>query len=237
MTQVAAYTKSGNKKETAAKLNAAVFGVEPNHNLLGLAYRAYLANGRTASAKTLTRGEVRGGGKKPWRQKGTGRARAGSSRIPHWTGGGVAFGPTGEQNYTVEIPTKMKRAAIRQALSLQATDKKLVVIEAFDSPEGKVKPTLQLLDKLKADGSVLIVVEAKDGLVDRATRNIPGIKAVEAKYVNVFDILNADLILISQKSLDVLGAWLGEKSKPTEAETSKTATKAPAAKAKAGSTQ
>jgi large subunit ribosomal protein L4 len=212
MTQVAAYTKSGNKKETAAKLNAAVFGVEPNHNLLGLAYRAYLANGRTASAKTLT-------------------------RIPHWTGGGVAFGPTGEQNYTVEIPTKMKRAAIRQALSLQATDKKLVVIEAFDSPEGKVKPTLQLLDKLKADGSVLIVVEAKDGLVDRATRNIPGIKAVEAKYVNVFDILNADLILISQKSLDVLGAWLGEKSKPTEAETSKTATKAPAAKAKAGSTQ
>jgi large subunit ribosomal protein L4 len=208
MAQATLYSKTGAKKETAAKLSTKVFGAEANHELLGLAYRLHLAAGRVAGAKTLTRGEVRGGGKKPWRQKGTGRARAGSSRLPHWTGGGVAFGPTGNENYTRTLPLKAKRAAIRQALSLQAADSKIHVIETFAAPEGKVRPTLLLLDKMKLDGSILIVVDQKDSLVDRATRNIPGVITVAATYLNVFDIMNADHIVISQKALDQINDWL-----------------------------
>jgi large subunit ribosomal protein L4 len=217
MAQAVAYSKTGTKKETPVKLSSKVFAAVPNHDLIGLAYRIYLANGRVAGATTLTRGAVRGGGKKPWRQKGTGRARAGSSRLPHWTGGGVAFGPTGEENPTRSLPVKAKRAAVRQALSLQATDKKIMVVESFISTEGKVKPTLQLLEKLKADGNVLIVVETKDALIDRATRNLPGVKVVTAQYLNVFDIMNADAIIFSQKALGQVDAWLGEAAKPAAA--------------------
>ncbi|HUC20870.1 MAG TPA: 50S ribosomal protein L4, partial [Candidatus Polarisedimenticolaceae bacterium] len=112
MAQAVFYSKTGTKKETAVKLPEAVFGQTPNHELINSAYQTYVANGRHAGAKTLTRGEVRGGGKKPWKQKGTGRARAGSSRLPHWTGGGVAFGPVGSENHTRNMPVKAKRAAI-----------------------------------------------------------------------------------------------------------------------------
>src|SRR6266542_3979615 len=116
-TSVETYTKSGSKAAAAAKLDAAVFAVMPgNHELLKLAYTAYLANGRDNLALTKTRGLVRGGGKKPWKQKGTGRARFGSSRNPIWRGGGIVFGPTGLENYTKKVPTQSKRLAIRQAL-------------------------------------------------------------------------------------------------------------------------
>src|SRR6266545_1054603 len=116
---VSTYTKSGTKATTPAKLDKKIFGVEvKNHNLLKIAYLAYLANGRPNLAITKKRGEVRGGGAKPWRQKGTGRARVGSSRNPLWRGGGIAFGPTGNENYSHKINTKTKREAIRQALSL-----------------------------------------------------------------------------------------------------------------------
>src|SRR5206468_3909812 len=104
MAQATLYSKTGTKKDSPVKLNSGIFAEEANHNLVSQAYRIYLMNGRSGSAKTLTRGEVRGGGKKPWRQKGTGRARAGSTRLPHWKGGGVAFGPTGEENYTRTLP-------------------------------------------------------------------------------------------------------------------------------------
>ena len=110
---ITSYSKTGTKKESEPKLDKAVFGLEPNHQLLSLAYRAYLANGRAVSATTLKRGEVRGGGKKPWRQKGTGRARVGSIRVPNWRGGGITFGPSGDENYTISMPLKMKRLAIR----------------------------------------------------------------------------------------------------------------------------
>ncbi len=207
---VMTYTKSGNKATTSAKLNKEVFGVETrNHDLLKKAYDTYLANGRNAHATTKERGEVRGGGKKPWRQKGTGRARFGSSRNPIWRGGGITFGPTGEQNYTKKLPTVVKRQALRQALSLASSEGKMSIVENFDWKDGKVKPTLTLLSKIGATGNILIVVEEKNGLVERSTRNISGLKAVSANYLNVYDLLNADSILMSQKALEQVHSWLG----------------------------
>jgi large subunit ribosomal protein L4 len=208
MAQAVAYSKVGARKETAVKLSAKVFAVEPNHDLLSQAYNMYLANGRAAGAKTLTRGEVRGGGRKPWKQKGTGRARAGSTRLPHWTGGGVAFGPTGSQNFTKNLPTKAKRAAIRQALSVKADAKNIIVLESFDAGEGKVKPVAAFLSKLKLDGNILLVVGEKTPVIDRATRNLPGVQAVSAKYLNVFSILNADWIVMTDDAHKAVTEWL-----------------------------
>ena len=145
-TTVPTYTKSGTKATTAAKLDASVFAVMPeNHELLKLAYTAYLANGRGNLAQVKTRGLVRGGGKKPWKQKGTGRARFGSTRNPIWRGGGIVFGPTGEENYTKKIATNAKRQAIRQALSLAAHEGRIKVVEAIESKDGKVAPILKFL--------------------------------------------------------------------------------------------
>lgn len=208
MAQAILYSKTGTKKETPAKLSPKVFGVDANHDLLGLAYRMYMANGRMGGAATLTRGEVRGGGKKPWKQKGTGRARAGSSRLPHWTGGGVAFGPTGEENHTRSLPLKAKRSAIRQALSLQATDKKIIVLESFDGGEGKVKPVAILLDKLKLDGRVVLVVADKTNPIERATSNLPDVDVITAKYLNVALILNADWIVLTSEAHGAVTEWL-----------------------------
>jgi large subunit ribosomal protein L4 len=207
---VATFTKTGSKATTPAKLDKAVFGVEvQNHDLLKQAYVSYLANGRSNFAQTKKRGEVRGGGKKPWRQKGTGRARFGSSRNPIWRGGGIAFGPTGNENYSRKLNTTAKRQALCQALSL--SQDKIKIIETFECKDGKVKPTVNLLDKIGATRSVLLVVSAKDELVDRATRNLLEVKAVQAKYLNVYDVLNAHTIVISKKALDMVHEWLGGK--------------------------
>lgn len=207
---VATFTKSGAKATTPAKLDKSVFGVSAaNHELLKQAYVTYLANGRQNLAVTKTRGLVRGGGRKPWRQKGTGRARFGSSRNPIWRGGGIAFGPTGEENYVKKLTTQSKRKAIIQALSMASSENRIKVIETFECRDGRVAPTTKLLGKLEAKGLVLMVVSLKDELVERATRNLPNVKAVEAKYVNVYDIMNADSIIISQKALTVLHQWLG----------------------------
>ncbi len=201
---------------TTPKLDKTIFNVEvKNHELLKLAYDAYLAEGRQVGAKTLRRGEIRGGGKKPWRQKGTGRARFGSSRNPIWRGGGIVFGPLGNENYTKKIATKTKRVALRQALTLANKAKKIVVIDTFACPNGKTKETLALLDKNKVTEKdrTLIVVSVKDELVIRATRNLQNVKVISPKYLNVFDILNADKILISQKSLPVITEWLKKEDK------------------------
>jgi large subunit ribosomal protein L4 len=206
---VATYTKSGAKAATPAKLDKSVFGVDVrSHQLLKDAYLAYLANGRTNNAVAKKRGEVSGGGRKPWRQKGTGNARFGSSRNPIWRGGGVAFGPTGNENYSRKLNTSAKRQALRQALSMANKEDRIKLIETFACPDGKVKPTINLLNKIEANGSVLIVVSEKDGLVDRATRNLANVKAVQAKYINVYDIANADAIVISNKSLEMIHDWL-----------------------------
>ena len=207
------YTKTGTKATTAAKLDKAVFEVEiKNHELIKQAYVTYLANGRENLAVTKTRGLVSGGGKKPWKQKGTGRARFGSSRVPIWRGGGITFGPTGQENYTQKLNTKAKRQAIRQALSMANTDGRISVIETFESKDGLVKPTAALLKKIGAERRTLIVVANKDELVERATRNLTDVKAVQAAYVNVFDVVNAHHIIIEKKALDIISDWLGEAS-------------------------
>ena len=212
MATVSTFTKSGAKATTSAKLDAAVFGVATeNHELVKAAYVAYLANGRENLAVTKTRGLVRGGGRKPWKQKGTGRARFGSSRNPIWRGGGIVFGPTGNENYSHKQNVSAKQQALRQALTIAANDKRICVIETFECKDGKVKPTATLLDKIGAKGRVLIVVSQKDDLVERATRNMPNVKATHASYLNVYDVMNADTIVVSQKALVLITERLGGK--------------------------
>lgn len=194
-----------------ATLNKDVFGLSvENHELVKLAYDSYLANSRSSHAKTLKRGEVRGGGKKPWKQKGTGRARFGSTRNPIWRHGGVAFGRTGNENFTKKLSKGSKRIAVRQALSMQNKDKKVFVVDTFACPNGKVKETVEFFNKNKLDmnKNTLLVVSVKDDLVLRATSNVPTLKVVRPTYLNVFDIMNADQIVISEKSLPMIDVWL-----------------------------
>lgn len=198
---------------TSPKLSKDVFGVEvTNHQLLHLAYDSYLAAGRNAHPTTKKRGEVRGGGKKPWKQKGTGRARFGSSRNPIWRGGGIVFGPLGNENYTKKISTQSKRTALRQALSLANKANKITVVSDFRSPDGKVKDTVALLDSQKVDNRarVLLVVAEKNDLVRRATRNVAQVKAIQANYLNVVDILDADNIIITKDAVNMVEQWLGK---------------------------
>jgi large subunit ribosomal protein L4 len=214
MAAPATYTKAGAKATTAAKLSKTVFGVTPeSHELLKAAYVMYLANGRENLAVTKTRGLVRGGGKKPWKQKGTGRARFGSSRVPIWRGGGITFGPTGQENYSKQMNTKAKRLAIRQALSLAADNGKLIIIEDVTSKEGKTAELAKLLAKVGADRSTLIVVEQKTDELTRACQNLRPVKLVSAHYVNVYDVLNADKIIFSKTALEATTAWLSKETK------------------------
>ncbi len=204
---VATFTKTGTKATAPAKLDKAVFGVDvTNHELLKSAYVAYLANGRINLAVTKKRGEVSGGGKKPWRQKGTGRARFGSSRNPIWRGGGIAFGPTGNENYEHSLSTAAKRQALRQALSLNADN--ISVIEAFDSKDGKTKDVVQLLKKVGVKDDGLLVVKDKSEKLITATKNISNVKLVTAKYLNVFDIMNARNIVMTKDALETIHEWL-----------------------------
>ncbi len=209
-TTAPAFTKSGAKAASTAKLDKAVFAIMPeNHELLKLAYTAYLNNGRENLAQTKTRGLVSGGGKKPWKQKGTGRARFGSSRNPIWRGGGIAFGPTGEENYSRKINVVAKRQAIRQALSLTASEGRIKVIESIDS-KGKTAELLTFFKKIDAyNGSVLLVVEDKDEKLVRAAQNLGATKLVQANYLNVFDIMNADSMVVTEKALEMINEWLG----------------------------
>ena len=184
-----------------------VFAVEvKNHELLKLAYDAYLANSRTSAARTLTRGEVRGGGKKPWKQKGTGRARFGSSRNPIWRGGGIVFGPRGNENYSKKVPTQSKRLAVKQALTLAEQAGKINVIDVKTT--GKTSEIVKFLADNKFDRKTLIVVDEKTPAIIRATNNIQNVLLVSTKYLNVFNILNADHIVLSTASVPTLKSWL-----------------------------
>lgn len=215
---VASYTKSGTKSTSVPKIDKSVFGIEvKNHDLLKAAYVAYLANGRIGSANTKTRGEVSGGGKKPWRQKGTGRARVGSSRTPVWRGGGIVFGPTGNENYAHKLHKKVKRQAVKQALSVANQANKLKVVESFAYLDGKTKDMANFLKKIEATGKVLCVSAERDPKKETAIKNLPGVKVVDAKYLNVYDLLNADSIVISAKALEVIYEWLGGKKPAKEA--------------------
>ncbi len=191
-----------------AKLNEDIFGLSvENHELVKLAYDAYLANSRSSHAKTLKRGEVRGGGKKPWKQKGTGRARFGSTRNPIWRHGGVAFGRTGEENFTKKISKSAKLQAVRQALSMANADKLVSVIADFAPKDGKTKNAIKDL-KIEAGKNYLVVVPEKTDEILRATNNIANLKVVRPTYLNVFDILNADEIKIVEKALPEIENWL-----------------------------
>lgn len=201
--------KAGAKTSVASpKLPKEVFDVEvTNHELLKLAYDNYLANARLASATTKQRGEVRGGGKKPWRQKGTGRARFGSSRNPIWRGGGVVFGPRGNENYTKKLSKTAKRVAVRQALTLASQAKKIVIKDIKTT--GKTAEVAKFLTDNKLERRVLVVVDEKSPELMRATNNIQNVLVVRASYLNVYHILNADKIVMSPAALPVLTEWLG----------------------------
>ena len=191
-----------------AKLNKDIFGLSvDNHELVKLAYDAYLANSRSSHAKTLKRGEVRGGGKKPWKQKGTGRARFGSTRNPIWRHGGVAFGRTGEENFTKKISKSAKLQAVRQALSMANADKLVSTIADFAPKDGKTKNAIKDLN-IEAGKNYLVVVPEKTTEILRATNNIANLKVVRPTYLNVFDILNADQIIIVEKAMPEIEHWL-----------------------------
>ena len=192
---------------TKATLPTEVFNVEvKNHELMKLAYDSYLAQSRKASATTKTRGEVRGGGKKPWKQKGTGRARFGSSRNPIWRGGGIVFGPLGIENYKLKISTQSKRQAIRQALTIANQEGLVSVLDLKTT--GKTAEAVKFLEDNKFARKTLIVVEEKTPALLRATNNIQNVLLVSTKYLNVYHILNADNIVLSPASLPTLKSWL-----------------------------
>ena len=194
-----------------ATLNPEVFALNvENHELLKTAYDAYLANSRSSHAKTLKRGEVRGGGKKPWKQKGTGRARFGSTRNPIWRHGGVAFGRTGNENFTKKLAKSSKKLAVRQALSLKNADQK-VIVTSF-STTGKTREIAKQLRDLNLEGqNVLLVVAEKAPEILRATNNLADVKLVRATYLNVYDILNADAVVFSETALKAAENWLLDK--------------------------
>ncbi len=193
----------------SVKLPKSIFDVEvKNHELLKVAYDSYLANSRLASATTKQRGEVRGGGKKPWRQKGTGRARFGSTRNPIWRGGGVVFGPRGNENYTKKLSKTAKRVAVRQALTLANQAKKITIKDI--ATRGKTSEVVSFLSENKLDRKTLVVVAEKTDELMRATNNIQNVLVVSASYLSVYHILNADMIVLSPSAVPVLDEWLGE---------------------------
>ena len=203
------FTKAGTKATSAVTLDSTVFGVEvKNHQLLKDAYVAYLANGRRNLAVTKTRGLVSGGGKKPWKQKGTGRARFGSSRVPIWKGGGVVFGPTGNENYTIKVNVAAKRTALRQALSLKAAKNSIVVVEDIALKNNKTSEAAKLLLALNIKGNTLIVVETKTPEIVRAFANIQKVQLANAAYLSTYGVMNADTVVFTTKALSLVQARL-----------------------------
>lgn len=196
-------------KPAKAALPKSVFAVEvQNHELLKLAYDAFLANSRQASATTLQRGEVRGGGKKPWKQKGTGRARFGSSRNPIWRGGGVVFGPRGNENYMKRVSKTSKIVAVKQALTLASEAGKITVADIATTGKTAEVAKYFIDQKFHAKAKVLIVVDEKTPEIMRATNNLENALLVRATYLNVYYVLNADQIVISPAALKAIENWL-----------------------------
>lgn len=201
-------------KPAKAALPKSVFEVDvPNHELLKLAYDAFLANSRQASATTKTRGEVRGGGKKPWKQKGTGRARFGSIRNPIWRHGGIVFGPRGNENYSKKLSKTSKHVALRQALTLANQDKKILVSDIKTT--GKTTEVAKFLaaKKCSEKDRVLLVVDEKTPELMRATNNLANALLVRAQYLSVYYILNADKIVITPAAVKAVEAWLAKEAK------------------------
>lgn len=185
-----------------------IFGMEPNVPVMHQALVRQLANARLGTHKTKKRKEVRGGGRKPWRQKGTGRSRQGSIRAPQWRGGGTVFGPQ-PRSYRQKMPRKMRRLAYRSALSLKAQDGQVVLLDEFQIKAPKTREMLDILDRLAVDSSALILLPQQDKNVEISVRNIPDVKTVRASYLNVRDLLNYDYLVMPLASLDVIEGILG----------------------------
>jgi large subunit ribosomal protein L4 len=206
---VSTYTKTGTKAGTAIKLDPKIFSVtEIKHDLLHQAYDAYLANGRINLAKVKTRGLVRGGGRKPWRQKGTGRARVGSRRTPLWRGGGTVFGPTGNENYSHKLNAKTKKVAIRHALSMLNADNAITVIEDINLKEAKTSELNKLLIKIGIKGYTLIVSDNPSIELIKASNNLRNVKVIQAQYLNVARLMDCDNLILTKPALTIIEDWL-----------------------------
>lgn len=182
------------------ELSDAIFGVEVNKTLIHEAVVNFLANRRTGSASAKTRSEVRGGGRKPWRQKGTGRARQGSIRSPQWVGGGIVFGPK-PRDYSYNMPKKARRAALRSALSARAGAGEVSVVDSLSLAEPKTRVMVDFFKKLGLDGKVLLVTGESDENLAKSVRNIQGVSFVQANGLNVYDVVNHDNLLVTQDAL------------------------------------
>jgi large subunit ribosomal protein L4 len=191
---------AGNEVEKLA-LDASVFGIEPNYAVVKDAIVVYNANLRQATAKTKKRDEVSGGGKKPWRQKGTGRARAGSTRSPIWVGGGTVWGPTGEQSFKLSQNKKEHKLAMKSLLSEKVSEKKLIVVDAlkFDAP--KTKEFVKVLDAVKAEGKVLLVLDNDDANVVESARNVARVGITGDNNVAVYDLAYFDTVLVTKEAI------------------------------------
>ncbi|MCG6959486.1 50S ribosomal protein L4 [bacterium BMS3Abin03] len=195
---------NGSKSGKKIKLDDDIFGIEPNDHALYLSVKAYLANQRQGTHKTKERSEVRGGGKKPWRQKGRGTARAGTSRSPLWIGGGTIFGPR-PRNYRQDLPKKVKRLARKSALSYKAKDNQLLVIEDFSFEEPKTKEFNKILQALDAEGKkVLLLTGEKNEIVYKSGRNINKVNILEASKASTYDIVNNQLLILQKSAVDAI---------------------------------
>ena len=200
MPTVNVYNMAGEKIKEI-ELSQAVFGIKPNKTVLHTAIKNHLANRRQGTQSTLTRAEVSGGGRKPWRQKGTGRARAGSTRAPHWTHGGVAFAPK-PRDYSYNINKKVRRLALKSALSAKANETSIYVIDSLALSEIKTKQVVNLLSKLEiSDKRSMFITKERDENIYKSARNIPGVSVTFGGILNPYDIVNARALIIDEAAL------------------------------------
>ncbi|HEX6946644.1 MAG TPA: 50S ribosomal protein L4 [Acidimicrobiia bacterium] len=196
--------KSDGTRAGEIALDPEVFGIEPNLDVLHQVVTAQLAGARAGTHSTKTRGEVRGGGRKPWRQKGLGRARHGSIRAPQWTGGGVAHGPK-PRDYSQRTPKKMKRLALRSALSARASEQAVMVVEEFDWAAPKTKQAVSLLEAIGATGKTLVVISQIDSVAGRSFRNIADAVVVEPGQLTAYDVLWSDNVIFTSHTVGAAG--------------------------------
>jgi large subunit ribosomal protein L4 len=199
------------KKVKSVDLSARIFEAPINTSLMHQAYVRQMANARLGTHKTKTRSEVSGGGRKPWRQKGTGRARQGSIRSPQWVGGGGVHTPR-PRDYSKKMPRKMRKAALRSALSVKASDQEIVILDEFTISEPKTKEMAKIINTLVGDSSALVVIPEKNDnseKMNKAANNIPDLKLLMANYMNIRDLLGYDVVVIPLAALDVLESYLG----------------------------
>ena len=199
MSQIAVFDMAG-KKVTDTELNDEIFGIKPNKAILHAMVVNYLANQRQGTQSTLTRTEVSGGGRKPWRQKGTGHARQGSIRAPQWVHGGIALGPK-PRDYSYTLNKKERRLGMKSALSTKVADENLVVVDNIKTEEFKTKTMVEMLKALNVQGKALIVTAEADAKVVKSANNIPGVKTATVNTLCVYDILNYDKFIVSSDAV------------------------------------